>query len=236
MKTPLFYFLPLLYLCFACNQVPQVAKTTPVSNEWLTFQGNDKGKKIVLISGDEEYRSEEALPQLAKILATHHGFDCTVLFAQTPEQPGIVQPNYQHHIPGLEALQDADLVILFTRFRALPDTQMAHIHQYLLAGKPIIGIRTATHAFHFKDSTNQYAHWGNYYEKEGDEWQGGFGRLVLGERWHTHHGHHKHQSTKGIIAPEAAQHPILSGISTGDIWGATTCMAFDYRCCPTCSP
>ncbi len=54
------------------------------ADPWLVFDGFDgpgKGKHIVLITGDEEYRSEEALPQLAKILARHHGFKCTVLFA-----------------------------------------------------------------------------------------------------------------------------------------------------------
>ncbi len=221
MKTLSFYVALMLFTCFACTQQKQQEDTMPQSNEWLTFRGKSNSKKIVLISGDEEYRSEEALPQLAKILSNHHGFECTVLFAQKPEQPGVIQPNFQHNIPGLEALENADLAIIFTRFRALPDEQMKHIEQYLLAGKPIIGIRTATHAFHFKDTTSNYAHWGNYYEKEGDTWRGGFGRLVLGERWHTHHGHHKHQSTRGIIVEEATQHPILRGIANGDIWGAT---------------
>jgi len=62
-----------------------------MSNEpkqWLTFEGKSDGKNIVLISGDEEYRSEEALPQLAKILSKHHGFNCTVLFAQEETKPG----------------------------------------------------------------------------------------------------------------------------------------------------
>ncbi|HJN67035.1 MAG TPA: hypothetical protein QF761_12565, partial [Pirellulales bacterium] len=67
------------------------------------------GKNIVLISGDEEYRSEEALPQLAKILASQHGFNCTVLFAIDPES-GIIDPNQGDNIPGLEALREADLM------------------------------------------------------------------------------------------------------------------------------
>ncbi|MEL6945527.1 MAG: hypothetical protein AAFO82_22970, partial [Bacteroidota bacterium] len=188
--------------------------------EWLTYEGA-KDKKIVLVSGDEEYRSEEALPQLAKILNTHHGFDCQVLFAQHPDTPGIVNPNYTHHISGLEALADADLMILFTRFRALPNEQMQHIHDYLAKGKPVLGIRTATHAFNFEDSTHQWKHWGNYNEAADMPWDGGFGRLVLGERWYTHHGHHKHQSTKGLIAENAADHPITTGIEDGDVWGST---------------
>src|SRR4029078_5034226 len=79
-------------------------------------EGPGKGKHIVLVSGDEEYRSEEALPQLAKILAKHHGFKCTVLFAINPDDNSI-DPNKNNNIAGLEALKTADLMILFTRFR-----------------------------------------------------------------------------------------------------------------------
>src|ERR1700722_9910243 len=109
--------------------------------------GKAKGKRIVLISGDEEYRSEEALPQFAKILATHHGFQCTVLFAI--DKDGTINPNISN-IPGLEALKTADLMIIFTRFRDLPDEQMKHIVDYVESGKPIIGMRAATHAFNIK--------------------------------------------------------------------------------------
>src|SRR3954467_8344669 len=79
-------------------------------------QGPGKGKRVVLVSGDEEYRSEQAMPQLAKILAERHGFDCTVLFAIDPKD-GTINPNVQTNIPGLEALDSADLMILMTRFR-----------------------------------------------------------------------------------------------------------------------
>src|SRR5580704_5280519 len=93
---------------------------------WNTYPGGDgpgKGKNIVLISGDEEYRSEEALPELAAILAKHHGFHCTVLF-EIDAKTGEVAPEQHNNIPGLEALDKADLMIIQTRFRALPDDQM----------------------------------------------------------------------------------------------------------------
>ena len=119
------------------------------ADPWLVVEGQDgpgKGKHIVLVSGDEEYRSEETLPQLAKILARHHGFRCTVLFAIDPAD-GTINPNRNDNIPGLEALDSADLMVLFTRFRDLPDEQMKHIVDYVESGRPIIGLRTATHAF-----------------------------------------------------------------------------------------
>jgi hypothetical protein len=186
--------------------------------EPLVFEGTDgpgKGKHIVLVSGDEEYRSEEALPQLAKILAKHHGFKCTVLFAIDPKT-GEINPNQKDNIPGLEALDSADLLIIFTRFRDLPDEQMKHVVDYVESGRPIIGIRTATHAFDIPR--------GKTYSKYGwtsKQWDGGFGRQVLGETWINHHGQHGRQSTRGIIADGMQNHPIMRGIHDGDIWGPT---------------
>src|SRR2546430_243589 len=117
--------------------------------QWVTYDGHEgpgRGKHIVLISGDEEYRSEEALPQLGKILAKHHGFDCRVLFAIDPKT-GFINPNDRQHIPGIASIKYADLIVVFLRRRELPDEDMKNINEYLKAGKPVIGIRTATHAF-----------------------------------------------------------------------------------------
>jgi hypothetical protein len=167
------------------------------------------------VSGDEEYRSEQALPQLAKILATRHGFNCTVLFAIDPKD-GTINPERRDNIPGVAALDTADLMVIFTRFRDLPDDQMRHIADYIESGRPIVAMRTATHALELKASATyrQYS-WNN------TEWDGGFGRQVLGETWIAHHGQHGIQSTRGVIAKGQARHPILRGIHDGDIWGPT---------------
>jgi hypothetical protein len=188
---------------------------------WVVYEGQagpGLGKHVVLVSGDEEYRSEEALPQLGKILAVHHGFKCTVLFAVDPD--GTINPNNNHNIPGLESLATADLMIIATRFRDLPDDQMKPIDDYLKSGRPVIGMRTATHAFAIPGD-KPYGHYGNYYQGEKKEWTDGFGRLVLGEKWISHHGGHGSESTRGLIAAEVADHPIVRGIKTGDIWGPT---------------
>lgn len=178
------------------------------------FDGPGKGKHIVLVSGDEEYRSEEALPQLGKILARHHGFKCTVLFAIDPKD-GSIHPNISN-IPDLEALASADLLIAFLRFRDLPDAQMKHLVDYIESGKPIIGLRTSTHAFNIKSSKTYLK-----YTWTSKEWDGGFGKQVLGETWVSHHGKHGSQSTRGVIAKGQEKHPIVQGIRDGDIWGPT---------------
>jgi type 1 glutamine amidotransferase len=183
---------------------------------WVHYRGQTgpgNGKHIVLISGDEEYRSEEALPMLAKILATHHGFDCTVLFSINPND-GSIDPENQTNIPGIEKLDSADLMIIATRFRELPDEAMKHVDAFVHSGKPIIGLRTATHAFHYtRNLESPFAHYGFASTK----WPGGFGQQVLGETWVNHHGNHKVESTRGIIHEEKKAHPLLRGVS--DIWG-----------------
>ena len=187
------------------------------ADPWVVYRGADgpgQGKQVVLVGGDEEYRSEEALPQLGKILAKHHGFQCTVLFAVGED--GTIDPNRNDNIPGLEALRTADLMVIATRFRDLPDDQMKEVVDYVESGRPIIGLRTATHAFNLRKNKT-YA----TYSYNNKEWDGGFGRQVLGETWVSHHGHHAVESTRGLIAPGAADHPILKGIKDGDIWGPT---------------
>lgn len=178
-------------------------------------KGPGKGKHIVFLTGDEEYRSEEAGPMLAKILAVRHGFKCTVLFAINP-QTGEIDPVTKDNIPGMEALDSADLCVMNLRFRALPDAQMKHFVDYLNAGKPIIALRTSTHAFAYpKDSKSAYAK----FDWRNTDWPGGFGQQVLGETWVNHHGHHGFESTRGVIAPEFKDHPLLRGAE--DIWGPT---------------
>ncbi len=191
------------------------AASVRAAEPFLVFepQGNGNGKNIVLISGDEEYRSEESLPQLARILSVYHGFRCTVLFAINPKD-GAIDPDRLDNIPGLEALDSADLMVILTRFRDLPDDQMRHIANYVESGKPIVGLRTATHAFALKSSpTFAKYNWNNP--------DGGFGRLVLGETWIKHHGQHGKQSTRGVVNPKESTHPILKGIRDGEIWSKT---------------
>jgi type 1 glutamine amidotransferase len=190
------------------------------ADAWLSLAGGDgpgTGKRVVLVSGDEEYRSEEALTQLAKILASRHGFDCTVLYAIDPTT-GEISPNTNDNIPGLEALRMADLMVIATRFRKLPDAQMKEIDDYLRSGRPVVGLRTATHAFNLPAGSG-YHHYA--WNQKGERMPQGFGRQVLGETWIAHHGAHGKESTRGVIAPGAAGHPILRGIADGDIWGPT---------------
>lgn len=198
-------------------------------DRWLVLEGQDgpgNGKHVVLIAGDNEYRSEEALPQLAKILATQHGFKCTVLFSQ--DEDGTVNPDAEENIPGLETLRSADLMVLGLRFRNLPDEQMQHIADYVAAGKPIVALRTSTHSFN-TSGDKKHADW-NWTKN------GGFGKRILGETWVAHHGAHGSESTRGLIAPGAKDHPIVRGIKDGDVWGPTDVYTVNLPLPEGCQP
>src|SRR5262245_45040767 len=201
----------------------------------IVLEGGDgpgKGKHIVLISGDQEYRSEETIPQLAKILSKHHGFKCTVLFTVDPKD-GTVNPNI-NNIPGLEALQTADLMVIFTRFLNLPDDQLQHIDDYLAQGKPVVGLRTATHAFNGIPGTSKFAKFNNGSGVKG--WEGGFGKTILGEQWVNHHGAHGNEGTRGIPAPDHRNDPILKGVKPGDIFGTTDVYTVKLQLEKHCTP
>ncbi|MFC3880300.1 ThuA domain-containing protein [Algoriphagus namhaensis] len=186
---------------------------------FLEFSGGEgpgNGKHIVLVAADDEYRSEESMPMLAKILSTRFGFKTTVLFAIEPES-GDVVPNYQQNIPNLSALQSADLMIMLIRFRDLPNDQMDHFESFFRSGKPFIALRTSTHPFAIKDPESPYASW-NWNSKI-PGWEGGFGQQVIGETWVAHHGIHGKEGTRALIegVNQLANHPILTGVN--DIWG-----------------
>lgn len=200
--------------------------TTVLAGCWanaagVTYRGTSgpgAGKHIVMVAGDDgEYHSEEALPALAKILAVRHGFTCTVLFSINPHD-GTIDPREKRNIPGLEALKNADLLLLFIRWRDLPDDQMKYILDYAQSGKPMMSLRTGTHAFWFK-SSKTYEKWS--WNSTIPGFEGGFGKKIFGETWVAHHGNHGSQSTRAVFAAGASDSPLLRGIGSGEIWVPT---------------
>ena len=166
-----------------------------------------KGKKLVFIASDHEYRSEETLPALARIMAVHHGFDCTVLFGL--DEKGEIKAGASN-IPGLEALKDADGAIIFTRFLALPPEQMKHIDDYLNRAGPVVGLRTATHGFNYRNDKDPYYKY--HFRYGGEDYKSGFGHQVLGQTWVGHYGRNHQQSTRITIIEKQKGNPILRGV------------------------
>ncbi len=150
---------------------------------------------IVFVSGDHEYSSEETFPIIAKELETKYGFNTTVLKSSPDE-------NSEENIPGLEALDKADVAVFFLRWRRLPAEQLRHIESYLKSGKPVVAFRTTTHAFNYPKG-HELETWNSF----AVDYLGG------PPGWGNGHTHYGHLSTTDVsMNPAAKQHPILTGI------------------------
>ena len=134
---------------------------------------------VVLVSGEEEYHSAETLPTFAKFLETNSAVKTIYLECQP-------KPD---RIDGLEALERADLLIVFARRMTLPEAQLRRFQKYFDSGKPVIGLRTASHAF--------------------QNWLA-FDAQVLGGNYGNHYG--KDLLPRIAVAPAAQAHPILRGV------------------------
>ncbi len=156
---------------------------------------SSKKPHIVFVSGDHEYSSEATFPIIAQELASKYDFKTTVLKSSPDE-------NAEENIPGLEALDQADVAVFFLRWRRLPADQLRHIETYLKSGKPIVAFRTTTHAFNYPKG-HELEKWNAFavdYLGGPPGWGNG----------HTHYGHLS--STDVSLVAAAQQHPILTGV------------------------
>jgi hypothetical protein len=211
-----------IFVAIALEAVAASTKPNDSKNSlWLNYsgaKGPGKGRHIVLIAADQEYRSEQSMPMLAKVLSKHHGFDCTVLFSVN--EKGEVDPTMpapfkdktkRHNIPGLKHLAKADCVIWLSRFMHLTEEQMQYFYDYFDSGKPLIALRTANHGF-----------WGELQYKKGGK--NVSLREMLGGTFMGHHGGWHREATRGVVVSDNKKHPILVGVE--DIWGTSDV----YRC------
>jgi type 1 glutamine amidotransferase len=186
----------------------------------ITYEGGEgpgKGKHIVFVASDHEYRTEETCPALARILAQHQGFKTTVLFGV--DEKGDIKAGASN-IKGLEALKDADLMVIFARFLNLPDEQMKHIADYVDRGGPVVGLRTSSHAFKIPKGKT-YSRFDFRYG--GDEYKKGFGHQILGNTWVGHYGQNHKQATRIQLIKSQKDNPILIGVEDNAL-----CMAGAY--------
>ena len=160
------------------------------------------GPKVVFVTGDEEYRSEESMPMLAAILKRELGAETVVGYAL--DSSGVIDPNRADHISRLDELADADLLVMFTRFRALPPAEARMITDYTASGRPVVGFRTSTHAFNYTEARDSALAVLNA------DWP----VAVFGQHWITHHGHFEdgHGRLTDVAPVPGADSPILNGV------------------------
>jgi len=177
---------------FVCPTIPSTAFTDQPQFRF----SSDERPRIVFISAEHEYSAAETLPDFAHELQTKYDVSCEILQASTDEKS--IERNY---ICGMESLVDADLAVVFARRRAFPAKQMQYFHNYLDRGKPLVALRTASHAFDTRGSAPA----GHV------EWRE-FDRDVLGGNYN---GHYASGTQATITATAAAQdHAILAGVKT----------------------
>lgn len=153
---------------------------------------------MVFVCGDHEYSGEFTMPLLAAELERSYKMRTTVL-KSAPDQ------NAEENVPGLEALDKADLAVFFLRWRRLPESQLAPIERYTKSGRPIMGFRTASHSFNYPKGSplEKWNAWGSDAFGTPPGW-GGDG--------HTHFGHQA--STDVRVEHEARNHPVLTGVAS----------------------
>lgn len=155
---------------------------------------DDKRSLVVFLSAENEYKAVETLPDFARELEFKRGLDCEILQAAP-----VASGENRHTIYGMEILTDADLVVVFARRRAFQAGQMKYLWDFLHRGGPLIGLRTASHAFDTRGAA----------PKGHEEWIA-FDSEVLGGNYH---GHYDAGPVATIAAAaDAADHPILQGI------------------------
>lgn len=203
-RCVLLFCLPLLMIAELSAQDSHPHQTLVYHDAESTGPG--AGKHIVFLAGDHEYRSEEAVPAMARVLAKRFGFKCTVLF--NLDDDGYIEPG-NNNMPGLEALKTADLALVFLRFQNFPDEQMQHFVDYIDRGGPVVGLRTSTHAFQIP-AESTFARYDTKYA--GAEFEKGFGRQILGETWAGHYGTNHVMSTRHLVLDAAKDHPVMRGV------------------------
>jgi type 1 glutamine amidotransferase len=183
--------------------------TAPIHATSIIYEGGPgpgQGKHIVFLASDHEYRAEESCPALARILAKHLGFTCTVVFGVDAD--GFIEAG-SSRVSGLEALEKADLFVISARFLNLPDEQMAHIVSYLDRGGPVVGMRTSSHAFKIPGNS-KYAKYD--FKSKAADYENGFGHQILGNTWVGHYGENHKQGTRITTVPEQRGNVILAGV------------------------
>ncbi len=178
------------------------------------------GKHVVILTGDEEYRSEESGPMLGQILA-REGFKATVLFSIGAD--GNVNPDQGDSLSNSAALDSADAIIMALRFRHWGDEAMQRFQNAVDRGVPLIALRTSTHPFNFP-ADSKWAKYNWKGQEEGSAWEGGFGENVLGETWVSHWGKHKKEACRTYPEKGQEKHPLLNGVGqifcTSDVYEA----------------
>ena len=181
---------------------PTVTSSDFVGGPAFRFEEDDRPHVAILVS-DDHYVADKTLPEFAQTLRERYGCHVTVMHGQGTS-----------NIPATDELEKADCLVLYIRRLALPKEQLDAVRRYIKAGKPLVALRTACHAFDVRGKAlSGQAEWPE------------FDPEVLGGNYHGH-GPNPLGSDISIV-PGKAGHPILAGIkplkwhSTGSLYNVS---------------
>lgn len=176
------------------SHIEKFVSPTITSDQFLGGQpfrfANDQRPHLVMVIAEQEYATEETLPEFA---ANYLGkdFEVSHVFANESER---------NDLPGIEVLDDADVALLSVRRRVLPSKQMDTIRRFVQSGKPLLGIRTSSHAFALRNQSppEGYRDWPE------------FDAQVFGGNYTNHHGN----QLKSVVRVVAEGHPLTTGLGS----------------------
>lgn len=155
--------------------------------------------RVVFIAGESAYKSEVTFGDIAYELEGKFGMECKVLEDRNKKESASPKPGERlNDIPGLEALEHADLAVFFIGSRTLPEPQIKFIQSYLDSRKPIVAFRSTLRAFNYAPGDPLAKTWND------------FGPKILGGEIASIES--PDSSTELSIVPENANDPILKGI------------------------
>ncbi|MDR1562650.1 MAG: isochorismatase family protein [Dysgonamonadaceae bacterium] len=215
---------------------PSIVSSDFTNKKQFVFK-DDKRPRVAFLTAESEYRANQRLPQFAHDL-TMKNIHCDfalglpIMGEAKPDATNEVKAEYaaygmpvdieksnteaptRHNLENLQILEDADLAIVFIRRRALESSKMRKIKEYVASGRPLIGIRTASHAFDAKGnvprSGGSIVAADEKADNELDQWSE-FDKDVLGGNYQGHYGHLK-TGTDVTLTPGMEEHPILRGV------------------------
>ncbi len=155
-----------------------------------------KSPRVVFIIGENEYHTWETLPEFSRRMLEPRGLKCSFVQASPKEGDNL--------FANFSVIKDADLLILSVRRRTPPVEMMRLIREHLNAGKPLAGIRTASHAFGAAPKDEQHEGWAS------------FDADVLGCKYEGHYNNIGPDAPASLVqvVPGALLEAVLTGVST----------------------
>ena len=158
---------------------------------------NDKRPHLVVVMAEREYKTNETLPKFA-LEQLGHDFTVSYVHANSEER---------NELPGIDVLAEADIVLISVRRRVLPPAQMKVVRKFIESGKPVVGVRTANHAFSLRGKK----------PPEGLQAWETWDADIFGGNYSNHHG--KGPEVIISVADKADKHPVLRGVDVGNLKG-----------------